>query len=63
MAQESDGYDRHIMPHMARLRSVTYAASVLVDLVHDMYTDGEHTGRHVFRECLLCKLPVMVGSM
>ena len=63
MVQESDGYDRHIMPHMARMRSVTYAASVLVDLVHDISVKDEHKERRVFREVLLCRLPVMVGSM
>lgn len=63
MVQESDGYDRHIMPHMARMRSVTYAASVMVDMVHDIYHKGEHKERRVFREVLLCRLPVMVGSM
>lgn len=63
MMQESDGYERHIMPHMARLRSVTYSASVYVDIVHDIYDSGEHKERRIFREVLLCKLPVMVGSM
>ena len=61
--QESDGYDRFIMPHMARLRSTTYAASVMVDIVHDIYHKKEHKTRRVFREVLLCRLPVMVGSM
>ena len=63
MLQEADGYDRSIMPHMARLRSVTYAANVLVDVTHDMTKEGELIERRVFREVLLCRLPVMVGSM
>ena len=63
MQQEADGYERPITPAVARLRSVTYASSVLVDIVHDMYKDGEHKERRVFREVLLCRLPVMVGSM
>ena len=63
MLQEADGYERSILPHMARLRSVTYAATVLVDVVHDMTHKGELKERRVFREVLLCRLPVMVGSM
>ena len=59
--QECDGYDRPIMPHMARMRSITYASSVMVDVVHDIKTPDKHE-RRVFREVLLCKLPVMVGS-
>lgn len=63
MLQESDGYERAIMPTMARGRSVTYASSVMVDIVHDIHIRKEHKERRVFREVLLCKLPVMVGSM
>ena len=63
MFQESDGYDRHIMPHMARMRNVTYAASVMVDIAHDIFEEGKHKERRVFRDVLLCRLPVMVGSM
>lgn len=59
--QECDGYDRPIMPHMARMRSVTYASSVMVDIVHDIKSP-EKQERRVFREVLLCRLPVMVGS-
>jgi DNA-directed RNA polymerase II subunit RPB2 len=63
MQQEADGYERPITPAMSRLRSVTYASSVLVDIVHDIYQNGEHKERRCFREVLLCRLPVMVGSM
>lgn len=64
MVQEHDGYERPILPFLARLRSVTYAASVMVDVVHDIYgPDKTHKERRVFREVLLCRLPVMVGSM
>ena len=63
LVQECDGYDRPILPHMARLRSVTYAASVMVDIVHDIFHKSEHKERRVFREVLLCRIPVMVGSM
>lgn len=59
--QECDGYDRPIMPHMARMRSATYASAIMVDVVHDLKTKDKHE-RRVFREVLLCRLPVMVGS-
>ena len=59
--QECDGYDRPILPHMARMRSATYASSVMVDVVHDIKSEEKHE-RRVFREVMLCKLPVMVGS-
>ena len=62
MIQEADGYDRPIMPHNARLRSVTYSVSVLMDVVHEIITDGKQRERRVFREVLLCRLPAMVGS-
>lgn len=62
--QEADGYDRDIMPHMARMRSVTYSSSVFVDVVHDirrtLHTPDE---RRIYREVVLCKLPVMIGSI
>jgi DNA-directed RNA polymerase II subunit RPB2 len=61
VVQECDGFDRPIMPHMARMRSITYASSIMVDVVHDIKSPEKHE-RRVFREVLLCKLPVMVGS-
>lgn len=60
---EADGYERSITPQLARMRSVTYAASILVDIVHDISKNGVHIERRVCREVLLCRLPVMVGSM
>jgi DNA-directed RNA polymerase II subunit RPB2 len=60
---EADGYERPITPQLARIRSVTYAASVLIDIVHDISRDNVHVERRVCREVLLCRLPVMVGSM
>tara|TARA_B110000046_G_C13024781_1_gene413281 strand:+ start:3346 stop:6933 length:3588 start_codon:yes stop_codon:yes gene_type:complete len=63
MQQEADGYERPVTPAMARLRNITYASSVLVDIVHDIYKHGTHQERRCFREVLLCRLPVMVGSM
>ena len=43
---------------------MTYASSVLVDIVHDMTNvdTGALTDRRVYREVLLCKIPVMVRS-
>lgn len=60
---ESDGFERPIMPHMARYRCVTYNSSVKIDLTHDvMDKKGKLLERRNFREVLLCKLPTMVGS-
>ena len=33
---ESDGSEKPLMPHMARLRGLTYTCNVLVDVVHDI---------------------------
>ena len=54
--QEADGYDRKILPQLARMRGITYSVSVLVDIVHEMWQGGERKERRVFREVLLCKL-------
>lgn len=62
MIQEADGYDRPILPHAARLRSATYSSAIMVDVVHDIKSPQKNE-RRVFREVLLCRLPVMVGSM
>ena len=35
----------------------------MVDIAHDIFVDDVLTERRVFREVLLCRLPVMVGSM
>lgn len=59
---DSDGVERHLLPHMARLRSLSYSSAVLVDVVHDIYHKGERKERRLFREVCLCRLPVMVGS-
>lgn len=63
ICDESDGYDRPIMPHMARMRSATYSCAVMVDVMHDIHKAGELKERRVFREVLLCRIPCMVGSM
>ena len=58
-----DGSERDLEPHMARLRGLTYAAAVLVDVVHDIFQDGKRKERRLFRETCLCRLPVMLGSL
>lgn len=60
-ATDADGVDRDLLPHMARLRGLTYASAVLVDVVHDVYVGDAHAERRVFREVCLCRLPVMLG--
>jgi len=47
-----------LMPHEARLRNMTYASSVMVD-IHIGINDDETT---VFDDTVLCKIPVMVRS-
>ena len=62
-APDADGSERDLDPHMARLKNLTYAAAVLVDVVHDIHRDGERVERRLFRETCLCRLPVMLGSI
>ena len=62
-APDVDGSERDLDPHMARLRGLTYASAVLVDVVHDIYKNGARTERRLFRETCLCRLPVMLGSI
>ena len=63
--EDSDGVERELMPHMARLRGLTYASAVLVDVVHDIRPAEGHEGpteRRIYRETCLCHLPTMLGS-
>ena len=62
MTTDCDGAERDLLPHMARLRGLTYSSSVLVDVTHDIFKAGALAERRVFREVCLCKLPVMLGS-
>ena len=62
VVQEADGYDRPILPHLARMRSITYSVTVLVDIAHDIVVSKQKSERRVFREVVLCRLPCMVGS-
>lgn len=59
---EADGHAHDLMPHLARLRGLTYSSSVVVDVLHDIRRDGAHVERRIFREVLLCTIPCMVGS-
>ena len=58
-----DGVEVPLVPHIARLRNMTYASSVLVDVVHDIYENGKHAERRLFREVCLCRMPIMLGSV
>lgn len=62
VAVEADGSEHELMPHMARLRGLSYCSNVVVDVVHDIHVRGRHEERRVYREVTLCSLPVMVGS-
>ena len=58
-----DGTDSDLLPGLARLRSLTYASAVTVDVVHDIRSkQGTLQERRLFREVCLCRLPVMLGS-
>ena len=59
---DRQGNERDLMPHIARLRNLTYSSNVLVDLTHDIYEAGKHVERRLFRETSLCRIPVMLGS-
>lgn len=59
---DADGSERILEPHMARLRNLTYSGSVMVDVVHDIYRNGQRVERRLFRETCLCRLPIMLGS-
>lgn len=61
-AKECDRFDESVSPHACRQRGLTYCASVLVDIVHDIARPGQKAERRVFREVLLAKIPVMVRS-
>ena len=62
MMTGADGVERPLLPHMARMHNLTYASDCTVDVVHDIHRDGVHVERRLFRETVLCSLPIMVGS-
>ena len=59
---DADGSERDLLPHMARLRGLTYASSVLVDVVHDIFRAGERSSGACFARSASAALPIMVGS-
>ena len=64
---EVNGAETALTPFQARTRGLTYASNVVVDVCHDIYvfengSRGAQKERRVFREVLLCILPVMVRS-
>ena len=60
--KECDRFERPVLPFVARLRGLTYCASVLVDLVHDIRENNGKTERRIYREILLAKIPVMLKT-
>eukprot|EP00965_Chrysotila_dentata_P255924 6212381-Pleurochrysis_carterae.AAC.1 len=61
--RESDGSEVAITPHTTRLRGMTYASSVLVDVIHDMKASPTTPiNRRVYRGILLVQIPVMLKS-
>lgn len=64
--KEADGFERPILPYAARIRGITYASSVLVDIVFDKVDQTQSPpkllNRKVYREIVLCRLPIMLGS-
>jgi len=54
---ESDGLTSNILPHDARMRNLTYASSLYVEVEVDNNNEKE-----IFKRCFLGKVPVMVKS-
>tara|TARA_B100001250_G_scaffold322903_1_gene286201 strand:+ start:75 stop:4319 length:4245 start_codon:yes stop_codon:yes gene_type:complete len=54
---ESDGTHNMILPFETRIRNLTYASSVYID-IRIVNNEDEPL---IFEHCLLCKLPMMVG--
>lgn len=62
--KEAEGFVHEITPTECRLRSMTYASVVFVDVTHEIW-DTSVTPRvlresQVYREVVLCKVPIMV---
>ena len=66
--KESSGFERALTPDAARQRSLTYSSSVVCDLVHDCFdvTDADARPTHVWRKCykevVIARIPIMLGS-
>lgn len=56
-----NGSECDLLPIVARLQNLTYSSAVLVDVVHDIYKDGNLLERRLFRETCLCRIPIMLG--
>lgn len=64
---ESDGFDRPLSPTMSRLRALTYASAVTVDVAYDVVdreaAEPSLRSRTVYRGVAICRIPVMVKSV
>ena len=65
-SREVEGFERPLLPHAARLRGLTYASSVCVDVVHDKIDrsgpEPVSVWRRVYHSVVLCRIPIMTGS-
>jgi DNA-directed RNA polymerase II subunit RPB2 len=66
-SRESEGFEKPLYPHAARMRGLTYSSSVCVDVVHDKIDHRCRDAptivwRKVYRSVVLCRLPMMVRS-
>ena len=54
---ENDGIHNMILPFETRIRNLTYSSSVYIDI----HIVNNEDAPLVFKNCLLCKLPMMIG--
>lgn len=67
MVKENDGYVHSVTPEVARKRSLSYSAPVMLNIHHTVYNHANRWQatqkmKHDYVEVLLFYLPVMVGS-
>ena len=60
--KESNRRERTVMPFMTKLRGQTYAATILIDVVHDILRTNGKKERRVYRNIRLAQIPVMLHS-
>ena len=64
--KESDGFERSVTPSAARLRGLTYASNIIVEVVFDEISlkekDPKLVNRTIYSNILLCRIPVMINS-
>ena len=60
--KESNRSERSVMPFMTKLRGQTYAATILIDVVHDVLRTNGRKERRVYRNIRLAQIPVMLHS-